>query len=127
MKKYALLVVVVLLLTPGVALSQGSYGRPQNRGGDTMGQNSPQRRQGGDSAQFQTRKNEILQRLNTRISELQKQEGCVQAANTREALVACMPKHREQRQNNRRPDDQPGNQQSSNQRQDGPQQNEQHW
>ncbi len=92
MKKYAFLVAVALLVAPGAALCQGSPGMPPNGGnGGMANQNRPNGRQGGDSAQFQTRKAEILKRISERMSELQQRQSCVQAANDRQALMACMP------------------------------------
>lgn len=85
MTKYALLALLALLTVPGAALAQG-------------GANTPNGGRGGDSAQFQSRKTEILQRLNHRITELQQRQSCVQAATTRQALQACLPKQEKQGQ-----------------------------
>jgi hypothetical protein len=92
MKKYAFLVVVALLVAPGVAFSQSGPGN----GGGMMNQNRPNGRQGGDSAQFQTHKAEILKRISERMSELQKRQSCVQSATDRQALMACMPQKKGQ-------------------------------
>ncbi len=85
MNKYVLLALVATLAVPSVAFAQGRS-TPATRG------------QSDSGAQFQTRKNAILQRLNQRMTELQQRQNCVQAAMTREALRACMPQQKEQRQ-----------------------------
>ncbi|XGV99652.1 MAG: hypothetical protein ACAF41_12030 [Leptolyngbya sp. BL-A-14] len=94
MKKYAFLAVVALLAVPGIALSEMGSGAPNGDG--MMNQERPSGRQGGDPAQFQTRKAEILKRLSARITELQQRQSCVQAANDRQALMTCMPQKKGQ-------------------------------
>ncbi len=97
MKKYAFFVVLALLIAPGVALSQSGSNAPrQSANGEPMHPNRPDGQEGGNSAQFQARKAEILQRISTRINELQQRQNCVQAANNRQALMACMPQDKGQ-------------------------------
>jgi len=76
MKKYLFVVVVAILAAPGLALGQSG----PNGGG-----------QQGNGQQFQEHKAKILQRLSTRLAKIQQRQSCVQAANNRQALFACMP------------------------------------
>ena len=80
MKKYAFLVAMTLLVTPGLALSQTNTGTHTTNG--------------GNSAQFQARKTKILQNISQRLTELQQRKSCVQAATNSQALSACRPQQK---------------------------------
>jgi hypothetical protein len=86
MKKYLFLAVIAILAVPGLALGQSSPGE-QSDGSDQ-----------GNGQQFQQRKDEILKRISARLAEIQQRQSCVEAANNRQALQACMPRGQRQGQ-----------------------------
>ena len=97
MKRYVLLAAVVVILgIPGMAWSQsgpsGAGAPPPPPPPVTGGSNGGQ---GGNGQDFQTRKTEILKRMNGHLAEVQQRIGCVQAAANPEALRACMLARRE--------------------------------
>ncbi|MBD2512164.1 hypothetical protein H6G91_33935 [Nostoc muscorum FACHB-395] len=90
MKNYWFLAVVAILASPGLALGQNSPNPPS----DSQDQ--------GNGQQFQQHKDEILKRISARLSEIQQRKSCVEAANNRQALEACMPRGQGQGQGQRR-------------------------
>lgn len=103
MNKYVLLAAVVAILSsPVVAWGQSStgspsFGGPPSDGGGGGMMNHNRNQQKGNGSQFQEHKAEILKRISERLAEVQKRQSCVQAANDRQALVACMPQRGERR------------------------------
>ncbi|MGA7953530.1 MAG: hypothetical protein WCA07_08410 [Gloeobacterales cyanobacterium] len=103
MNKYVLLMAVVAILSsPAVAWCQSSpnsssFGSPASNGGSGGMMNHNGYQQEGNGSQFQEHKAEILKRISERLAEVQKRQSCVQAANDRQALVACMPQRGERR------------------------------
>ncbi|ACC85115.1 hypothetical protein [Nostoc punctiforme] len=85
MKNYCFLAVVAILASPSLALGQSSPNPPS----DSQNQ--------GNGQQFQQHKDEILKRISARLSEIQQRKSCVEAANNRQALEACMPRGQGQR------------------------------
>lgn len=98
MNKYMFLTAAIAVFAaPGIASGQSIANSSSNGGSEgsmtssysganVQWQGAHQRRQeGGNGQQFQSHKAEILQRMSQRQS-------CVQAANDRHALKACMPR-----------------------------------
>lgn len=56
---------------------------------------------GKDTAQFATRKTEILKQIDERISKMQEHKTCVSSANDREAMKACHEKMKQYRMSER--------------------------
>ncbi|MEH1771226.1 MAG: hypothetical protein V7K76_06430 [Nostoc sp.] len=80
MKKYWFLAVVAILAFPSLALGQSDTNPPSD---------SPEQ---GSGQEFQQHKDEILKRISARLSEIEQRQSCVEAANNRQALEACMPR-----------------------------------
>ena len=53
-------------------------------------QNAPSGEQAGRGGELQAQKAEILKQLSKGLADIQKKQGCVQAANDPQALGACM-------------------------------------
>jgi hypothetical protein len=78
MKKYVLMTLAVMMLAmPGVAWSAA----PSPAGGS----------QGQDAQRFAQHKAQMLKNMNDHLAAVQKQISCIQAAQNRQALQACMP------------------------------------
>jgi hypothetical protein len=75
MKKYVLMTLAVMMLAmPGVAWSAAPSGQQQ-----------------GDAQRFAQHKAQMLKNMNDHLAAVQKQISCIQAAQNRQALQACMP------------------------------------
>jgi hypothetical protein len=92
MKKYILLTMMVLtLMIPHMAWCQTG---PGGMNGSPQGVGTPGGGQMGDGQHFQERKAEILKHISEHLTEIQQRQSCVESANDRQALMACMP-HRD--------------------------------
>jgi len=92
MKKISFFIFAVILSAPVFAQQQNGQ------------QGGPQGGQGQNQQQFQEHKQKMLERMNDRLEKIQNRINCVQQAQNRQALKACLPQGQgnQNNQNNQR-------------------------